>query len=74
MHTSRRARARNMAVRSRLRTAVKRVRAADSKDAAQKTLATAIATIDKTARKGVIHRNRAARHKSRLTRLVSAMK
>jgi small subunit ribosomal protein S20 len=62
-----------MAVRSRLRTAVKGVRAADTKEEAQKALSAAVATIDKTARKGVIHKNQAARRKSRLTRLVNAM-
>ena len=62
-----------MAVRSRLRTAVKRVRTADTTVTAQEALAAAVAIIDKTARKGVIHRNQAARRKSRLTRRVNAM-
>ena len=73
MHTSRRARVRNMAVRSRLRTAVKRVRTADTAATAQEALAAAVVIIDKTARKGVIHKNQAARRKSRLTRMVNAM-
>ena len=54
-----------MAARSRLRTAIKRVRTADGKAAAQEALATATSVIDKTARKGIIHKNQAARHKSR---------
>lgn len=73
MHTSRRARARNMAVRSRLRTAVKRVRTADTTATAQEALAAAVTIIDRSASKGVIHRNQAARRKSRLTRMVNAM-
>jgi len=73
MGTSRRARTRNMAARTRLRTAVKRVRTADTKANAEEALAKAIVVIDKTAQKGVIHKNQAARRKSRLTRLVNEM-
>ena len=40
------------------------------KKAAEKLLSTAYAVIDKTAKKGVIKKNNAARKKSRLTRLV----
>lgn len=73
MRTSRRARTRNMAARTRLRTAVKHVRIADTKAAAEEALAKAVVVIDKTAQKGVIHKRQAARRKSRLTRLVNAM-
>ena len=62
-----------MAARTRLRTAVKRVRTADTKASAEEALAQAVVVIDKTARKGVIHKNQAARRKSRLTRLVNEM-
>lgn len=63
MRKSRAATVRNRAQRSALRTALKKAKAAgataDSKLAATKLL-------DRAARKGLIHRNTAARHKSRL--------
>lgn len=62
---------------SSMRTAVKRLRGAvasgDGK-AAQDLLPGTIRTVDSTAQKGVIHRNTAARTKSRLTKAVSALK
>ena len=41
-----------------------------SKDEAKKLLSSAFAIIDKTAKKGVIKKNNAARKKSRLSRLI----
>ena len=65
----------NRQYRSRLRNALKSVRTAiDSKDkaAAKTALKETVSLIDKMASKGVIHRNAAARYKSRLqTRLES---
>jgi small subunit ribosomal protein S20 len=69
-------RARNRAYKSALHTSIKRVEvalAAGDKEAARSALAGACASLDKTASKGVIHRNAAARRKSRLTRRVAAM-
>jgi len=57
-----------------LRTALRRVRTAPSKEAAQEELSRAIPVIDRAAQKGVVHRNAAARYKHRLTRFVNAMK
>lgn len=57
--------------RSQLRTAVKKLRAAfDTGNAAnsQELLPQTVAIIDKMASKGIIHRNTAARYKSRLTK------
>ncbi len=62
-------RAHNMASRSMMRTAIKKVRAAlQGNDAEQARTAfnAAQATIDKLARKGLIHKNAAARYKSRI--------
>ena len=56
---------RNRAQRSALRTALKRVRLATGAAAAT-AYATAVQLLDRAARKGLIHRNNAARHKSRL--------
>lgn len=60
-------RARNKMVMSSLRTAIKNVRSARSKEALSK----AIPEIDKAANKGVIPKVRAARIVSRLTRFVA---
>ncbi len=61
---------RNKAIKSRVKTAVKRVNAAiaaNDKDAAGKALVTAVKEIDKAAGKGVFHRKTASRKVSRLT-------
>lgn len=61
---------RNKAIKSRVKTAVKRVNAAiaaNDKDAAGKALAAAVKEIDKAAGKGVFHRKTASRKVSRLT-------
>ncbi len=61
---------------SRMNTYIKRVLAAiESKDAsnAKTEYQTAIAIIDKMANKGLIHKNKAARHKSRLNKHIVAM-
>jgi small subunit ribosomal protein S20 len=62
-------RARNVAGRSKLRTAIKgvvnAVEAGDQKEAAAK-LKAAGSVIDSAVNKGLIHRNKAARHKSHL--------
>lgn len=71
-----RRRERNRNFRSRMRTAVKRLRTAvESGDSAQaqELLPQTLRVIDETAQKGVIHRNTAARHKSRLTRAVNGL-
>jgi len=57
--------ARNRAQRSELRTALKRVREAIGPAAAEAYLH-AVRLLDRAARKGLIHPNNAARHKSRL--------
>lgn len=69
-------RERNRSDRSRMRTAIKKVRQADSPESAREALRVAESLLDRLARKGVIHDNAAARQKSRLsahvTRLESA--
>ena len=59
----------NASFRSMVRTAIKRVVAAietGDKDQAQAAYAAAVPVIDRMADKGIIHKNKAARHKSRL--------
>ena len=69
-------RAQNVAQRSKVRSAVRKVveaiRAGNKADAAAALMAAA-PVIDSMARKGIIHRNKAARHKSRLAAQVKAL-
>lgn len=68
--------ARNSAQRSRLRTAVKNVvKALDANDLASAQAAFAVAQpiIDRFSARNLIHKNKAARHKSRLTARIKAL-
>ena len=70
------ARLRNKAVKSELKTAVRRFReAADAGDAANATSAfrSASRLLDKAASKGVIHKNQAANRKSAIAKQVAAL-
>jgi small subunit ribosomal protein S20 len=65
----------NRSNRTRLRTEIKKLRAAITGEDAgtlQAALSQTISTIDKSVQKGVLHRNAAARYKSRLTARVNA--
>lgn len=69
-------RQRNMMLRSRYRTAIKKVvKAIEQKtqEIASECYREAASTIDKMAAKGIIHKNKAARHKSRLVKRLKAM-
>jgi len=70
MRQSRRHAIVNRAQRSALRTALKRVRSATTKDEATSAYASAVRLLDRAARKGLIHKNNAARNKSRLAKFV----
>jgi small subunit ribosomal protein S20 len=63
-------RAKNRAARSKMRTAVKKFRAAAAAgdEKAKEILAGTIKLVDSTAQKGIIHKNTAARTKSRLAK------
>ena len=66
----------NAPLRSRFRTAVKKVHAAvtgGDKTAAETAYKEAVIIIDKTESKGLIHKNKAARHKSRLNAQIRGM-
>lgn len=68
--------ARNKAIRSKVKTSIKKVEAAiaaGDKAAAQANLVNAISEIEKAASKGVYHKNNAARKVSRISKAVSAM-
>lgn len=69
-------RASNVTQRSRVRGAVRKVVAAvesGNQTEAAAALKEATPVIDAMARKGILHRNKAARHKSRLARRVKAL-
>ena len=69
-------RGRNIALRSRMRTAVRDVTSAiagGDKQAAQATYKEAVPVIDTLVNKQIIHRNKAARHKSRLAARIRAL-
>ena len=66
----------NASQRSMVRTYIKRVDAAieaKDADAAGTALADAMPLIDKMVTKGIMHKNKAARHKSRLNKKVKAL-
>jgi len=66
----------NSSLRSMLRTAIKRVRqAVDAGDqtAANEVFRKATSVIDRVADKNIIHKNKAARHKSRLAAAIKAI-
>ncbi|MDR0529648.1 MAG: 30S ribosomal protein S20 [Zoogloeaceae bacterium] len=69
-------RARNFSLRSTLRTAIKRARkavAAGDKTAAELVFRQSMSVIDSIAGKKIIHKNKAARHKSRLSARIKAL-
>jgi small subunit ribosomal protein S20 len=68
--------ARNRANRSRLRTALRKMRqaiAAGNREAAQQAFRETASAIDKSIQKGVLHQNTASRYKSRLSARLNAM-
>ena len=73
MELSAAARLKNRAERSRIRSAVKRVRAAESAEDATARLAEAVSMLDRAATRRLFHPNRVARIKSGLTRHVNAL-
>ena len=73
MQLSARARLRNRAERARIRTAIKKVREADSAEAGEASLRSATAILDRAATRKLFHPNRVARVKSGLTRLVQSL-
>ncbi len=66
----------NKSIRSMFRTYIKRTQeaiASGDKSAAETAFSEAMPVIDRVAGKGLIHKNKAARHKSRLSQQISAM-
>ena len=63
----------NRTQRSQLRTALKKVRSTSGAEA-QEAYAEAVQLLDRAGQKNIIHKNAAARQKSRLARLVASKK
>ena len=64
---------RNKHVTSTMRNAIKQVREATDASGGQEALAKAVSVIDRSQKKGVIHKNTASRYKSRLTHSVRGL-
>jgi small subunit ribosomal protein S20 len=71
--TNEKSRQRNIAATSRLRSAIKAVRSATTKKAGEAALTQTVAVLDRTASKGIIKRETASRHKSRLAKFVAKL-
>lgn len=76
IRTNEKRRVRNQAVKSELKTYVRKTREAvdaGDKEAAEKALQVASRKLDKAVSKGVIHRNQAANRKSKLAKRVASI-
>jgi small subunit ribosomal protein S20 len=69
-----RKRVRNQKIRSRARSAVRIAKAADKPEGKETAIRSAIRELDRAASKGVLHKNNAARRKSRLMRELRSVK
>lgn len=65
---------RNKEWKSRMRTAIKRIRSLTEKEKAVVELRKTVKMLDRLAAKGIIHKNMAANNKSSLTKLVDKLK
>lgn len=76
IRTNEKARERNVAVRTQVKNAIRKVREqidAGDAEAAQTAFAHASRTLDKAASKGVLHKKNAANRKSKLAKRVNAL-
>ena len=69
---SKKANLRNRHYKSMMKTSIKKVLLAE-KDTATSLLKQAISTIDRVCSKGIIHKNRASHHKSKLTKYINSL-
>jgi small subunit ribosomal protein S20 len=74
IRTSEKSRVVNRQKRSKMTTMIKSVRMAKNKKDAEVALTAALPYLDKMASKNIIHKNKAANQKSRLTKFVNQMK
>ncbi len=66
-------RVRNVTKRSKMKTAIKKVKTAENKETASVELTKTISILDRMAVKGIIHKNKAANLKSKLTKQINTM-
>lgn len=71
VRTSQQARLRNIAVKSNVKSSIKRALKAQTPEQRAQAVSTAMKQADKAAKSGVIHKNTAARRKSRLMRALN---
>jgi len=71
--TNEKSRRRNIALRSRMRSALKAVRSAATRVEADTAYRAAVSVLDRTAAKGVIKKETASRHKARLARFAAKL-
>ena len=72
IRSNNRKRIRNKIVRTRTRTAIRSAREAGTLEEARSLTLAAVSALDSSAQKGVIHKNNAARRKSRLMKKLAA--
>ena len=70
---SERRRQRNVQKKTMIKTAIKKVKTAEDKKTASTELQNTVSIIDRMAVKGIIHKNKAANIKSKLTKKVNSM-
>jgi small subunit ribosomal protein S20 len=73
VRTNEKARQANLAAKSRVRTALRKVRESAKQADGQARLLDAVSVLDRAAQKGIIHRSTASRQKSRLTHFVNKL-
>ena len=74
MRSSERKRLRNKATSSRIKSTIKKVFSSEKIEDAEKNYKEAVSILDKSVDKGRIHKNTAARNKSRLTKHINSLK
>ncbi len=74
IRTNERKRQVNKRVNSKIKTVVKKAMTTDEKEQAEKMYKEAVAILDRSAAKGKIHKNNAARKKAQLTKRLSSLK
>ncbi len=73
VRTNEKARQANLAAKSRVRTALRKVRESAKQADGHARLLDAVSVLDRAAQKGIIHRSTASRQKSRLTLFVNKL-
>ena len=73
LRQNRKARLRNKSARSALRTVLKKAANTTDREETESLMPQAVSVIDKSVKKGILHRNTAARYKSDLARRANAL-